>query len=157
MKDYLNTKEKENMIRLAHFASDLERTLENNTLDKKEKGDLKRAFTYTTKTLKSVLERLNDSALRNYQKTAQSSRMHLDLYGDMEFQFKKKSTDYLASYEENKEYYKLIELIFDYNCRNCERDGSKCEICKEFQTQNVYEFDGTEKCTNCKYSWRDFK
>ena len=157
MKDYLNTQEKENLVRLAHFASDLERAIEFNTFTSKEKGDLKRAFTYTEKTLKSVLTRLNISALKSYQRTAQTSRMTLDLYGDKAIEFKRKKAEYDAIYEENKEYYKLIELFFDINCRNCTKDGAKCEIYKEFENQCIYEFDGTDKCTNCKYSWNDKK
>lgn len=153
MKDYLNSQEKENMVRLTHYANDLKTTLEFNTLNKKEKADLKRAFTYTKKTIESVLERLNPSALKNYFRTATNSRTYLHSYADVQINLKKKSADSNACYEENKEYYNLIALIFDYNCKNCNRNGPECEIYKEFEKQSIVEFDGTDKCTNCKYSW----
>ena len=47
-----------------------------------------------------------------------------------------------------------VELIFDNCCKNCNRNGSECDIYKEFEKQCIYEFDGTDKCTNCKYAYK---
>lgn len=154
MKDYLNTQERENFVRLAHYASDLERTIECNALTSREKGDLKRAFTYTSKTLENMLERINEDSRKAYQRSVRNSRTILDNYGDMKINQKLKSSNIEDSYENNKEYYKLVELIFANCCYNCEKHGCTCEIYKEFEEQNIPEFDGTDKCTNCKYSWR---
>lgn len=153
MKDYLNTQERENFVRLTHYASDLQRTIECNALTSREKGDLKRAFTYTFKTLESVVNRINEDSRKAYQRSAKNSRTILDNYGDMEINQKFKSANIEDTYEKNKEYYALVEIIFSTCCYNCKNNGATCEIYKEFENQNIPEFDGTDKCTNCKYSW----
>lgn len=155
MKDYLNTTERENLIRIVHLTSDIERCLEGNALSKEEISNLKKSATWGMKTVESVLNRINETAVKTFRRSAKGSKMTLDTYGDKEINFKKKVAEYSASYDENKEYYKLVELIFDNCCKNCSRDGSKCDIYKEFEEQCIYEFDGTDKCTNCKYSFKD--
>lgn len=154
MKDYLNTIERENLIRLVHLASDVERCLEGNTLTNKEKGNLKRAASFAMNTVTSVLERINPTARTTFQRSTKGSKMTLDTYGDKEINLKKKISDYTTAYEENEDYYKLVELIFDNCCKNCKHDGSKCDIYKEFEEQCIYEFDGTDKCTNCRYAYK---
>lgn len=155
MKDYLNTTERENLIRIVHLASDIERCLEGNALTNKEKGNLKRAGSFAMNAVTSILERINPTARITFQRSAKSSQMTLDTYGDKQINLKKRVSDYKATYEENKDYYKLVELIFDDYCKNCKRDGSECDIYKEFEKQCICEFDGTDKCTNCKYSFID--
>lgn len=154
MKDYLNTTERENLIRIVHLASDIERCLEGNALSKEEIGNLKRAGTFAMKAVESVCNRINETAVKTFKRSAKGSKMTLDTYGDKEINFKKKVSEYSAKYDENKEYYKLVELIFDNCCKDCKKDGSSCDVYKEFEDQYVYEFDGTDKCTNCKYAYR---
>lgn len=153
MKDYLNTKERENFIRLMHLSSDVERTLETNILTNAEKGDLKRVMTYVEKTITSVLKRMNPSSAKSFYNACKNSKMSLDTYGDREIDIKKRSALLEDAYDNNKEYFKLVELVFDNCCKNCHKDGSKCDIYKEFEKEHIYEFDGTDKCTNCKYSY----
>lgn len=155
MKNYLNTTERENLIRIVHLSSDIERCLEGNALTNKEKGNLKRAGSFAMNAVMSILDRINPTARTTFQRSAKGSKMTLDTYGDKQINFKKRISDYKAAYEENKDYYKLVELIFDNCCKNCKRDGSECDIYKEFENQCIYEFDGTDKCTNCKYSFID--
>lgn len=154
MKDYLNTTERENLIRMVHLASDVERCVEGNALTKKEIGNLKRGASFVMNAVTSILDRINPIALKTFQRSAKGSKMILDTYGDKEINFKKRVSDYRAKMEENEDYYKLVELIFDNCCKNCQRDGSQCDIYKEFEKQCIYEFDGTDKCTNCKYSFK---
>lgn len=155
MKDYLNTTERENLIRLVHLASDVERCLEGNALTNKEKGNLKRGSSFVMNAVTSVLDRINETALKTFKRSAKGSKMTLDAYGDKEINFKKRVSDYKVAFEENEDYYKLVELIFDNCCKNCKHDGSKCDIYKEFEEKGIYEFDGTDKCTNCKYSFKE--
>jgi len=102
----------------------------------------------------TFLTRLNITAYKTFHRSAKNSKITLDTYGDREINFKKKAFKYAAKYDENREYYKLVELIFDNNCKNCNHDGYKCDIYKEFEEQRIYEFDGTDKCTNCRYSFK---
>lgn len=154
MKNYLNTTERENLIRIVHLSSDIERCLEGNALTNKEKGNLKRAGSFAMNAVMSILDRINPTARTTFQRSAKGSKMTLDSYGDKQINFKKRVSDYKAAYDENKDYYKLVELIFDNCCKNCKRDGSECDIYKEFEKQCIYEFDGTDKCTNCKYAYK---
>lgn len=154
MKNYLNTTERENLIRIVHLSSDIERCLEGNALTNKEKGNLKRAGSFAMNAVMSILDRINPTARTTFQRSAKGSKMTLDTYGDKQINFKKRVSDYKAAYEENEDYYKLVELIFDNCCKNCKRDGSECDIYKEFEKQCIYEFDGTDKCTKCKYAYK---
>lgn len=155
MKDYLNTTERENLITIIHLASNIECCLEGNALNKQEIGNLKRSGTFAMKAVTSVLDRINETAVKTFRRSAKNSKITLDTYGDREINFKKKAFEYAAKYDENKEYYKLVELIFDNNCKNCTKQGCECDIYREFEEQHIFEFDGTDKCTNCRYSFKD--
>lgn len=154
MKDYLNTTERENLIRIVHLASDIEMCLEGNALNKKEIGNLKRAGTFAMKAVTSVLGRINPTAVKTFQRSAKGSKIQLDTYGDREIDFKKRESDYKAAYEQNKDYFKLVELMLDINCKNCTKQGCECDIYKEFEEQNIFEFDGMDKCQNCRFAYR---
>lgn len=80
--------------------------------------------------------------------------MSLDTYGDRQLDLKKRTSEYEAAYEENKDYFKLVELIFDTRGKDCKRNGAKCDVYKEFEKQHILEFDGTDKCTNCRFSYK---
>jgi hypothetical protein len=154
MKDYLNITERENLIRIVHLASDAERCLEGNALSKEEIGNLKRAGTFAMKAVTSVLNRINPTALKTFKRSAKGSKISLDTYGDREIDLRKRESDYKAAYEENKYYFKLIELIFDNNCKDCTRKGCDCDIYKEFEINNVPVLDQEDACQNCKFAFR---
>ncbi|NFH81767.1 hypothetical protein FDA09_16825 [Clostridium botulinum] len=156
MKDYLNTTERENLVRIVHLASDVERTIEGNLLSKQEIGNLKRGTSFVIKGVMSVLDRINSTSLKAFQRTAKGSKMTLDAYGDKEIILKRRKSEFDAAYEENEDYFKLVELIFDNSCKNCTKQGCNCDIYKEFEKQNIIEIDGTDKCTNCKYAFKEW-
>ena len=74
---------------------------------------------------------------------------------ELQVMMKKKSAELDAVYEENKEYYDLVELTMDGCCKNCTRQGSQCDLCKHFDEQSVPEFDDSKDYGNCKYSYRE--
>lgn len=154
MKDYLNTIERENLIRIVHLASDVERCLEGNALSKEETGNLKRAGTFAMKAVTSVLSRINPTALKTFQRSAKGSKVKLDTYGDRDIDLKKRESDYKAAYEQNKDYFKLVELIFDNNCKDCTKCGADCDIYKEFEEQNIPMLDEKDQLQNCKFAFR---
>ena len=55
-------------------------------------------------------------------------------------------------FEKNKDYYRLVELIMDRNCRNCNKHGAECEIYKEFEGHCIPEPE--INMGNCKYSYK---
>lgn len=88
-------------------------------------------------------------------KDAKNSRVYLDIYNATEEFARKKRSEINAAYEENKDYYKLVELILYYNCKNCKRHCSDCEIYKEFEEHCIPEFSGAKNTGNCRYSYEE--
>lgn len=154
MKDYLSSPERDELISLMHLTSDAARLIDHNTLDKNEVSNLKRCLTYGKKVVNSVRERLNPTAQKGFDKTARKSKVLLDLYGNTEIYSKKKLSDITKSYEENRDYYKLVELILHYNCRNCEKKCCDCEIYPEFVEHCIPEFTGVKHAGKCQYSYK---
>lgn len=154
MKDYLNTTERENLIRIVHLASNIEYCLEGNALTNTEKGNLKRAGSFAMNAVTSVLGRINPTALKTFQRSTKGSKIKLDTYGDREIDLKKRESDYKAAYEQNKEYFKLVELIFDNNCKDCTKCGADCDIYKEFEKENIPMLDEKDQLQNCKFAFR---
>jgi len=154
MKDYLNSDERKQVISALHLITNSILLLEGNALSSTEKGNLKRGFTFTKKAIESIRERLNPSAQKSLAKDAKSSRVYLDIYRATEEYSKKKKSDIDAAYEENKDYYKLVELIFYYQCSNCARKCTDCDIYKEFEERCIPEFSGLECFGECRYSYK---
>ena len=155
MKDYLNTEERKQLISILHLMSASERLLEGKTFSKSEKGNLKRGFTFTSKAIESLRERLNQTAKDMLLKDIKKSKVYLDIYNATEDYARKKKSDIDAAYEENKDYYRLVELILYYNCRNCEKHCTECEIYKEFEEHHIPEFGGVKNSGNCRYSYEE--
>jgi hypothetical protein len=154
MKDYLNTEERKQIISSLHLMTEAMMLVDGNTLNKDEKANLKRGFTFIKKSVESIQERLNPSAKKALTKDAKRSRVYLDIYNATEEYAKKKQSACEAAYEENKDYFKLVELILFYNCSNCQRNCNDCEVYKEFEERCIPEFSGEEDMGNCKYAYR---
>ncbi|AYE35281.1 DUF5651 domain-containing protein [Clostridium septicum] len=154
MKDYLNNEERKNIITILHLMTSGVILLEGNTLTKDEKANLKRGFTFTKKAIENIKNRLNKNALNALDKDAKKSRVLLDIYGATREYERRKQSDINAAYEENRDYYKLVELILFYNCKNCSEKCNECEIYKEFEERCIPEFEGAEKMGYCKYSYK---
>lgn len=157
MKDYLNSDERKQVISALHLMTESIMLLEGNALSSIEKGNLKRGFTFTKKAIESIRERLNPSAKKSLSKDAKNSRVYLDIYRATEEYSKKKKSDIDAAYEENKDYYKLVELILYYQCSNCTRKCTECEIYTEFEERCIPEFSGLEHSGECRYSYKVVK
>ena len=80
----------------------------------------------------------------------------MDLYSSQVWS-KKKNNDIKSSYDENKEYFNLVELIFHYNCRGCTRcDYQNCDFYKEFEENCIPELVDTQ-VGKCKYYYKELK
>lgn len=155
MKDYLNNTERLTLISAIKNSEQLKELSNNkNLFTNKEKGDLKRASTYIYKVVASVLQRLNKEAIKTFNKAVLNTKVFISSNSDIKIYEKRKSADLEAAYEENKEYFKLVELILFYNCANCTKNGSECDFYKEFENQCVPEFDEVVNNGNCKYSYQ---
>lgn len=153
MKDYLNNEERKQIIAALHLMDNSLFLIEGNALSSQEKGNLKRGVTFAKKATDSVKDRLNPEARKSLDKDVVKSKVYIDICRATEEYAKKKQTDISAAYEENRDYYKLVELIMYYNCSNCTRGCSNCEIYKEFERHCIPDFDGAKHIGNCRYSY----
>ena len=155
MKDYLNSDERKELITILHLMSSAQHLIDGNTLTNVEKGNMRRGFSFTKNAIESLKERLNETAQKAFAKDAKKSTVYVDIYGAREEFAKKKKTEIDAAYEENKDYYRLVELILYYNCRNCEKHCTECEIYKEFEEHCIPEFSGAKNTGECRYSYKE--
>ena len=155
VKDYLNNSETKELIILNQVSLLAKKFVEGNIMTKEEKADLKRGRTYIKKTIIHMLERLGEREAKKFVKLYGQSRVAVITDSELEVLQKRKSAQLDVAYEENKEYYDLVELAMDGCCKNCTKQGSQCDLCKHFDEQSVPEFDDTKDYGNCKYAYRE--
>lgn len=157
MKDYFNTIERDQFLTflksLDHGETIEQAWGERGNLTKEELKALRMVKTWGKKFIESVLKRQNDTSLKATGRAIRSSELILDYKGQLDELLKKRCSDINKSYEENRDYFSLIELLMHYNCKNCSRKCTECLIYPEFEKHNVPEFSGWENLKNCKYSY----
>ena len=168
MKDYLNNTERMSLIGALKIADMLENMIEGNLFTKEEKSDIKRSVTYLCKSIvgrvdkdgkpikddsTGVLKRLNKEAINSFNKAIPKVKVFVSDRYEIETYRKRRKSELNAAYDENKDYYRLVELIMDKNCKNCTKCGSKCEFYKEFENHCVPQMDIMENDLACKYSY----
>lgn len=153
MKDYLNNTERLTIISFLKVVEQSEGLINSRLLSKDEIANIKRGCTYITKAILSVLKRLNKDAVNAFNKSIKNTKVFVSSNSDIEVYSKRKSAEIDAAYEENKEYFKLVELTMFYSCQDCKRKCDECEIYKEFEEQCIPEFDGMKQLDNCKYAY----
>lgn len=153
MRDYLNSEEKLSIIAMLKIAERTEGFISGNVFDKKEKSDLKRSVTYMAKSVESMLKRLNRDSIKAFNKAIEQTKVYVSSESEIEVYRKRKSADIEKSYEENKEYFNLVELIIDQNCKACTKCGNECPFYKEFEENCIPEFEEGGVRENCKYSY----
>lgn len=109
-------------------------------------------MTWLDKSIGSVTTRLNEKAKKAFDKSKIGVAFYLGSNTEIEVYRKRRSADIDAAYEENKEYFKLVELIMHYICQDCQKDCHECLIYSEFEKNYIPEFIGKEP--NCKYAYR---
>ena len=154
MKDYLNNDERLSIISFLKIGEKSKELIEGNLLNKEEKANLKRSVTFMSKAVLSVLKRLNPDAVKAFNRAVQNTKVFVSSNSDIDVYSKRKSKDIEAAYEENREYFRLVELIMFYNCQNCETCGNECLFYKEFEENCIPEMEaGVNEC-NCKYAYK---
>ena len=155
MKDYMGELEREQYCMLLASLKIASKLLESNLFTKEEKSNLKKCITWGRKV--NLLEegRLNKSAAKTLNNVMKNGKVtYKDLYSSQVWA-KKKNNDIKASYDENKEYFNLVELIFHYNCRGCTRcDYQNCDFYKEFEENSIPELVDT-RVGKCKFYYEN--
>ena len=157
MKKYLNREERITVLYLTNLLDRTEMMIQDwdsrGNLTKNEKKWLKTSLSFGLKVLESILARLDINVVVNLKKEKEQSGIHLDMVHSLEVIKKRKSAELDGCYEDNKEYYKLVELILEHNCKGCTTPCGECEFFKDFTEQCVPYLDGDETKQNCKYSY----
>ncbi len=155
MKDYLNNSETKELIILNQVPLLVKKFVEGNIMTKEEKADFKRGRTYIKKTIEHMIQRLGESEAKKFVKLYEQSRVIVISNSELDIMMKKKSAELNDCYENNKEYFNLVELAMDGCCKNCTRKGNQCDLCKHFDEQSVPEANDMKDYGNCKYAYRE--
>ena len=155
MKDYMGELERERYCMFLVALKIAGELLECSLFSKEEKSNLKRCITWGRKV--NLLEegRLNKSASKTLLNMMNNGHItYMDKYGSQLWD-KKKSANIKDKYEENKEYFELVEMIFHYNCRGCQKcDYKTCDFYKVFEQHMIPEMQVNEP-GKCKFFYEE--
>lgn len=154
MKDYLSSVEREKLIMVIKASDLLEEMTswhERGTISKEERKNIKHALTLLSKSFESIIDRLNPSSKRAMANSLKSSYAVLTNEFGIQQYLKKKSADEEAGYEENKEFFDLVEEIMVQNCNECKTDCKDCRYYEIFERNYISDMG----CNfgNCKYAY----
>ena len=157
MKDYLGELERERYCMFLVALKIAGELLESNLFTKEEKTNFKKCISWGKKINLLQEGRLNKSASKTLLNMMNNGHItYMDKYGS-EIWDKKKSANIKAKYEENKEYFELVEILLHYNCRGCQKcDYSNCDIYKVFEEHTIPEMQ-INPIGKCKYYYEELK
>lgn len=159
MKNYLNNQEMKEIIILNYIKDVVDNFANGNVLNNKEKGNLKRGSTFIKNTLKDLILRLGPAEAKKFVKSYNQNRVVVINDSELNIICKRRITRMDASYEENKDYLDLVEIVMDMNCKDCKRDCQECDLKKYFEEQEVIPFylddDGRfiKDLGNCQFAY----
>ena len=151
MKTYMSSQERLTIVSLIKNAEQAKVLLRGSLLDAKETKNLKTGLTYIKNVVDKVISRLDKDATKTFNNTVKDTQVYIMSNYDISKYVKKKTATLKSAYEDNKEYFKLVELIMHYNCNNCNKCYKDCEIYNEFEEQCIPELNGDK--ANCKYAY----
>ena len=154
MKDYLNNAEIKEMIVLAQSRNLVKHFTDGNVMTKEEKADLKRGSTFMKNSLAKMINRLGEGQAKKFVRLNNSSRVVVITDSELEVLQKRKQADLDAAYEDSKEYFDLVEITMDMNCKNCTKCFKECDLYKHFDENEVIPFDESEDLGNCKFAYK---
>ena len=154
MKDYLNNAETKEMTILVQTRNLVKHFVDGNVLTKEEKADLKRGSTFMKNSLTKMINRLGEEQAKKFVKLFESSRVVVVTDSELQVLQKRKQADLDAAYEDSKEYFDLVEITMDLNCKNCTKCFKECELYKHLDEQEVIPFDESKDLGNCKFSYK---
>ena len=147
----MSSQERLTIVSLIKNAEQAKVLLRGSLLDAKETKNLKTGLTYIKNVVDKVRSRLDKDATKTFNNTVKDTQVYIMSNYDISKYVKKKTATLKSAYEDNKEYFKLVELIMHYNCNNCNKCYKDCEIYNEFEEQCIPELNGEKH--NCKYAY----
>lgn len=160
MKNYLNNQEIKEALILTYCKVLVEHFTKGNVMTKSEKTNLKKGGTYIKNSIKSMIERLGEETAKKYVRLYNNSRITVITDSEIDIISKRKKAEINAAYEDSREYFDLVEITMDMNCKDCKKCFKSCSLYKHFEEQEMPAFneerDGEilEDLGNCKYAYR---
>lgn len=152
MKDYLNNAEIKELVILAQSKNLMKHFIDGNMMTKTEKANLKRSGTFLKNTILSLLTRLGEKEAKKFVRVNDGSRVLCITNSELEVLQKRKLADLNAAYEDNKEYFELIELVMDQNCKDCKKHFKDCNLFRHMDQQEIIPFSEIDY-GSCKFSY----
>lgn len=154
MKDYLNNSETKEMIILSQARNLIKHFVDGNVMTKEEKTSLKKASTFLKNGLVSLNKRLGEAQAKKFVRLNENSRVIVITNSELEVLQKRKVAELDAAFEDSKEYFNLVEITMDLNCKNCTKCFKDCDLYKHFEEQEVIPFSEEIDLGNCKFAYR---
>lgn len=155
MKDYLRNNERSQLLYFKKYLDNAEDMIENwkDNLTKDEKKALKMCVTWGLKAFESILSRQNKTSIKTFYNSLKESFIQVSDNFTINMYKKRIKSELNASYEENGDYFRLVELIMEKNCLNCKLNGCECAIYQEFEERCIPS-PTRELEYNCKYAYK---
>lgn len=158
MRDYLTQDEKMQMIAIYHLAKRLELVINNQSAFRKEEvTNYKKSLTWLLKGCEGVLQRLDVQQAKSVRNLLDTTTTYVDYKSVIERMMKGLESDIGKGYDDNSDYFDLVEHIFFNNCRNCTKCKDECSFYGLFEGKNIPNLDGEELQSNCKYAYKERK
>ncbi len=154
MKDYLNNAETKEMIILVQTRNLVKHFVDGQVMTKEEKADLKRGSTFMKNSLIKMINRLGEGQAKKFIRLFESSRVVVVTDSELQVLQKRKQADLDTAYEDSKEYFDLVEITMDLNCKNCTKCFKECDLYKHLDINEVIPFDESKDLGNCKFSYK---
>ena len=154
MKDYLNNQEEKELIVICTAKNLTEHFAKGNLVSKSELADMRRGTSFMMKTVESLLKRLDQKYVDKFLRLARNSKTIVISETELDVIKKRKDSELNAAFEDSKEYFDLVEISMDLNCRNCTKCFKDCDLYRHFEEQEVIPFNEEIDLGNCKYAYR---
>lgn len=154
MKDYLNNIEEKESIVICTAKNLTEHFANGKLLTKGELADMRRGTSFMMKTVESLLKRLDQKYVDKFLRLAKSSKTIVISETELNVIKKRKDAELNAAFEDSKEYFDLVEITMDLNCRNCTKCFKDCDLYRHFDEQQITPFDEYTEVGHCKFAYR---
>lgn len=154
MKNYLNNIEEKELIVICTAKNLTEHFAKGNLVSKSELADMRRGTSFMMKTVESLLKRLDQKYVDKFLRLARNSKTIVISETELDVIKKRKDSELNAAFEDSKEYFDLVEISMDLNCRNCTKCFKDCDLYRHFEEQEVIPFNEEIDLGNCKFSYR---
>ena len=153
MKDYLNNIEEKELTVICTAKNLTDHFAKGNLVTKSELGDLRRGTSFLIKAIDHILKRLDQKYVDKFLRLAKSSKVVVISETELDVIKKRKDSELDAAFEDSKEYFDLVEISMDLNCKNCTKHCHECDLYKHFEGQEVIPFNEEKDLGNCKFAY----